>query len=117
MRNSIKKELLAHIEDYINEGILTEENAEEWHFYAFNEDHYIIGYYAASQWLSLHEIDAFDAISTCIEYEKENFGEVNGSYDNAESTVNMLVYIYGEELIYCKETLAMLEELRIKNRA
>ena len=63
----------------------------------FNEDYYIIGYYNAKQWLKRHSLDAFDAISEVQQYEIDNFGEAR-IYDNAESLVNMLVYIYGEQL-------------------
>ena len=99
MGNSIKLELAGHILDRINDGIIDDTNKDEWHFYCFNEDYYIIGYYQASEWLKMHNIDTFDAIKTCNDYEKENFGEISGKCDNSESTVNMLAYIYGEELL------------------
>ena len=100
MKQSIKTELENYLLDLINDGVLTDKNIQDWHFHAFNEDYYIIGYYNASQWLKKHNIDAFEAISICQEYEKENFGECYKIYDNSEETVNMLAYIYGEELIY-----------------
>lgn len=100
MKTSIKNELLSHIEDLKQDGVLTTENKDEWHFHAFNEDYYIIGYYEASQWLKKHNLDTFEAISICQQYEKDNFGECHTIYDNSEKVVNMLVYIYGEELIY-----------------
>ena len=99
MKNSIKIELASHIIDRINDGILTDDNRDEWHFYSFNEDYYIIGYYEASQWLKKHDIGEFEAAGICQEYEVENFGECTKIYDNAETTVNMLTYIYGEELL------------------
>ncbi len=43
-------------------------------------------------------ISTFDSISQVQEWELENFGQAK-NYDNAESLVNMLVYIYGEQLI------------------
>lgn len=100
MKTSIKQELQSHIIDKINDGILTNDNKDDWHFHAFNEDYYIIGYYEASEWLKKHNLDAFEAIGICQEYEKEHFGEILKIYDNAETTVNMLTYIYGEEIIY-----------------
>lgn len=99
MKNSIKKELANHIIDKINDGILTNDNRDDWHFYCFNEDYYVIGYYECSQWLKRHDIGEFEAAGICQQYEVDNFGE-SKVYDNSESVVNMLAYIYGEELIY-----------------
>ena len=99
MTQSVKTELKNYLLDLINDGVLTNENIEDWHYHAFNENYYIIGYYQASQWLKKHNIDAFEAITTCQEYERENFGDCR-NYDDSEKTVNMLAYIYGEELIY-----------------
>jgi hypothetical protein len=98
MKTTIKKELAAHVLDYINDGVLTNENREEWHFHCFNEDYYIIGYYQCSEWLKRHEMDAFEAIETVQEYEKDNFGETSTKI-NSEAIVNMLTCIYGEEII------------------
>ena len=100
MKNSIQTELEAHIRDCANEGRLTIENFDEWHNIAFNEDHYIIGYYQCSEWLKEHEIGEFEAASICDQYEIDNFGETSNKYDNSETTVNMLVYIYGEEVMH-----------------
>ena len=99
MQNSIKVELESHVEALINDGVLTDDNKDDWHFHAFNEDYYIIGYYNAEQWLKEHNVSAFEAIETIRDYEMSNFGEVNTSFDNAESVVNMYVYILGEEII------------------
>ena len=99
MNNSIKAELKAHILGMVNDEVLTDDNREDWHFHAFNEDYYIIGYYQASEWLELHGVDAFEAINTVVEYEQDNFGERSTRVDNAESVVNMYVYILGEELL------------------
>lgn len=101
MRHSVKTELKNYLLDLINDGILNDENKDEWHFHAFNEGYYIIGYYQASQWLKKHNINPFEAITTCQEYERNNFGDESVKvYDNPEKTVNMLAYIYGEELIH-----------------
>ena len=100
MRNSIKVELEQHVQDLINDGVLTEDNQDDWHFHAFNEDHYLIGYYNCEQWLARHNVSTFEAIETIREYEQDNFGEVNTKFDNAESVVNMYVYILGEEIIH-----------------
>jgi len=111
MRTSIRVELEAHIIDRINDGVLTNDNKDEWHFHCFNEDHYIIYYSVAVDWLKTHNIDTFEAIETVREYEMDNFGEMNTEI-NPESIVNMLAYIYGEELIhsYDAETVEELKE-------
>jgi hypothetical protein len=62
MRNSIRVELEAHVEALKSDGVLTQDNKEDWHFHAFNEDYYIIGYYEAEQWLKGHNISPFEAI-------------------------------------------------------
>lgn len=112
MKTSIKTELQAHLLDLINDGVLTNENKDEWHFHAFNEDYYIIGYYHASEWLKKHNIGEFEAAGICTQYEIDNFGECSKVYDNSEKAVNMLAYIYGEELIneYDVETVEELKE-------
>lgn len=113
MKTTIKEELAGHILDKINDRIIDNSNKDDWHFHAFNKDYYIIGYYNASEWLKRHDIDAFEAISICQEYEKDNFGEISGKYDNSESVVNMLAYIYGEELL-CELDAETVEELKKK---
>ena len=100
MRTSIKKELSNHIIDLINDKVLNNKNIEDWHYHAFNEDYYIIGYYNASQWLKKHGLGEFEAAGICQEYEIDNFGENHTIYDNSEKVANMLAYIYGEQLIY-----------------
>jgi hypothetical protein len=99
MKASIKTELNDYIENLIVDGVLTSENREDWHFHAFNEDYYIIGYYQSSEWLKNHGIGELEAAGICTQYEIDNFGEVGKVYNNSEQVVNMLVYIYGEELI------------------
>ena len=92
IKTSIKEELTSYINDNKNEY------TDELHFHLFNQDYYIIGHYQAQQWLDKHGISAFEALETIREYEEFNFGECK-HYTNAEETVNMLVYIYGEELL------------------
>jgi hypothetical protein len=99
MRASIKVELQQHVQDLIENEALTPDNVDEWHHIAFNQDYYIIGYYNAEEWLKQHDVSAFEAIADIVEYEKDNFGEVTSKLDNAESVVNMYVYILGEEII------------------
>jgi len=99
MNNTIKTELQKHILDYINDGTLTNDNQDEWHFYAFNEDYYIIGTDRAKEWLKTHSLNAFEAIDIVRDYETEHFGEFTTDI-HPESIVNMLAYIYGEEILY-----------------
>lgn len=99
MKTSIKKEFEQRAIDYVNDGILTMDNQDEWHYHLFNEDYYIIGYYNAEQWLKEHGVSPFEAIQTCQDYENNNFGECR-VYDNAEMAVNMYTYVLGEEWMY-----------------
>ncbi len=99
MKTTIKEELTSYVLELINDKVLTDDNRDDWHYLAFNEDYYIIGYYQASEWLKKHSIDSFEAVGICQEYELEQFGEMGKPYDNSEKTVNMLAYIYGEELL------------------
>ena len=99
MKNTIKTELVQHILDRINDGVLTTENKDDWHFLCFNEDYYIIGYFEASKWLKRHSIGEFEAVEIVKEFELDHFGMFTTRI-NSESIVNMLAYIYGEELIY-----------------
>lgn len=99
LNNTIEQELLSHILDMVNDGVVTNDNIEDLHYHCFNGDNYIVYHSEAKKWLDKHNIDTFDAIDYVIDYEKDNFGEVNTDI-NPESIVNMLVYILGEEVIY-----------------
>ena len=90
MKQSIKSELTQHINQY--------NKHDQNHFTMFNEDYYIIGYYNAEQWLKKHNLDVFEAISICNQYEEENFGEIQTQFDNAETLVNNLVYWFGHDI-------------------
>lgn len=108
---SIKKELASHILDRINDGVIDDKNKDEWHFYCFNEDYYIVYHSEAVKWLKNHNLDIFEAIDIVKEYETDNFGDFTTGV-NPESIVNMLAYIFGEELIYSfdAETVEELKE-------
>ena len=98
MKQSIREELT----DYINEEVKNYtiyESIEDLHYHLFNEDYYLIGYYNCSEWLKTHNLGEFEAAAICTQYELDNFGELGKPYDNSESVVNMLAYIYGEELM------------------
>jgi len=99
MKTSIKNEFEQRANDYVNDGILTMDNQDDWHYHLFNEDYYIVGYYDAEQWLEKHGVYVLEAIQVCQNYEKDNFGECR-VYDNAEMVVNMYTYVLGEEWIY-----------------
>ena len=93
MKNTIREELTSHINDYPEE--------DRNHFTMFNEDYYIIGYYKAEQWLKEHNLNTFEAIEICNDYEMENYGAIHTQFDNAEKLVNQFVYWYGQDL--CNE--------------
>ena len=92
MKTSIKEELIEYINDNKNDY------SDELHYHLFNQDYYIVGYFQAQEWLERHNISVFEALETIREYEMDQFGECQ-SYTDAEKTVNMLVYIYGEQLL------------------
>ena len=110
MNNTIKNELRNYILDCINKGTLTNENKDDWHHYAFNEDYYITYHSKAVKWLEKHSINTFNAIDIVREYEIEHFGEFNTKI-NPESIVNMLAYIYGEDVLYSYD-VETVEELK-----
>ena len=97
LNTKLKNELITHIIVHVN-YCDDDHDFSELHYECFNQDYYIIGYYEASEWLKLHDINAFDAIEYVQDYEQSNFGEVTTKI-NSESIVNMLVYILGEEVI------------------
>ena len=91
MKESIKQELISYIQE-------SSYDCEDLHNTLFNQDYYIIGYYKAQKWLESHNVTVWEALETIREYEELNFGKCR-HYTNAEETVNMLVYIYGEQLL------------------
>ena len=108
MKQSIKAELIEHVQNLIEDGTLNEDNHEDWHHVAFNEDYYIIGYYNAEQWLKKHDVSAFEAMETVIEWERDVLGEVSLTPEdmNAERIVNLYVYVLGEQIIFDEYTRA-----------
>jgi hypothetical protein len=99
MKISIKKELAQHILDKISDRIIDNSNKDDWHYYCFNEDSYIVYHSKGLEWLKRHDINAFEAIDTVREYEVDNFWKMHTQI-NPQHIVDVLVYIYGEELIY-----------------
>ena len=47
----------------------------------------------------LDAIGVFDAIGVIVDYEKDNFGEVNTDFTDPCALANMLYYIVGEEVL------------------
>ena len=86
--------------DNVNEGVY----AYDLHHELFNTDYFIIGYYAAEQWL-IANVGIFAAIETIQSYEKDNFGEVSTDCSSSEKVVNMYAYIKGEEILQDCPTL------------
>tara|TARA_R110000744_G_scaffold62932_1_gene129698 strand:- start:187 stop:525 length:339 start_codon:yes stop_codon:yes gene_type:complete len=104
MKTSIKKELSNYITETIQEIKKDDllrggKDMNELHHKLFNEDYYLIGYYNCEEWLKEHDLSTFEAIGIVQEWEQENYGECK-IYTDAESLVNMLVFIYGEQLLY-----------------
>ena len=98
---SIRAELTDYILDKIADDVIDNDNQDEWHHLCFNEGYYVTSHHEAKEWLKNHELDAFDAIAEVVEYEQDNFGEID--YDRLrfpDQVVNMLVYIYGQEVIH-----------------
>ena len=94
MKNSIRTELLEHINESLSDGLKT-------HDEMFNEDYYIIGYYQSSQWLEEHGLGELEAVNICKDFEREIYGDVWTEFDNTEQLVYNLVFWYGLEL--CNE--------------
>ena len=93
---SIQEELNQYAEEARNDFDF--ESFPDIHHRLFNEDYYIIGYHKASEWLKKHNVDTFEGIAFVQDYEKFNFGQAR-IYDNAETLVNMIVYIIGEDVV------------------
>ena len=68
----------------------------ELHYYLFNEDYFLIGYYKCKQWLGDNLLSAINLIK---DYELFNFGEVSSDLSSSEDIANMTAYILGEEIL------------------
>ena len=96
----IKDYLLQYLED--NDLTIKEViEDEDLHDKVFNQDYFIIGYYNAEQWLIDKQGNnrTFEVLSYVMEQEKDNFGEIETVYDNAETLVNHYAYWLGYEVI------------------
>ena len=68
----------------------------ELHYFLFNEDYFLIGYYKCKQWLGDNLLSAINLIK---DYELFNFGEVSSDLSNSEDIANMTAYVLGEEIL------------------
>lgn len=98
---TIKTELLTHLIDYVKGCDVSRTDWDDLHHEAFNNDYYIIGYHAASEWLDFHDVAAFQAIAYVIEQEDSHFGgsTLKPSDINSERIVNLLVYFIGYDVM------------------
>ena len=96
MPKAVRTELTAHVVDTLQDY---PDDLDDLHQAAFNESLYLIGYGRCEQWLEEHGISPFQAIDRIQEYETEMFGETHTDVSSSENVVNMLTYIWGEELI------------------
>lgn len=116
------------IKDYIIDRLPDFEgtHTSDIHFNLFNTDPWIIGRYDAEQWLIKSDRGVFGTIQFVIEYEKDNFGELNTDFSEPENVATMYAYILGEEIIneleidtdeiLTKELInSILEKLQVKS--
>ena len=97
----IENDIINHLLDQLEYQI--DEYKDDLHHNTFNTDHFIIGYDQAEKWLEDNNISTFKAIEYCNEQEEINFGEVQTTFNNAETLVNHYAYWKGYELIYSLE--------------
>ena len=64
----------------------------------FNEDYFIVGYYAAEHFL-IRWGGVFKAIGEVMDNDKEHYGQVTTNLSSAEDVANMLAYIEGERFL------------------
>ena len=102
--NEVQAELVQYTIDGLNNLKGRNIEGSEVHNEIFNTDYFIIGHYAAEQWL-IASGGVFSAIAEIQEYEQDNFGEVNTDLSQAEKVCNMYVYIQGEEILNRSEVL------------
>ena len=98
MNLTTERELKNTIIDAIKDGRLDNKHVEDFHHEVFNTDYFIIGSYAAEQWL-INNGGIFSAIETIKDYEQDRFGEVSTDLSQSEKVCNMYVYILGEEIL------------------
>ena len=98
MNDSIKTELQEYTSEYLQDG-WDGRTADDLHHELFNLDYYIVGYYAAEQWLNKHNVTVFQALEYVQDWERDHTGEAR-MYHDAERLVNMLVYIAALDVVH-----------------
>jgi hypothetical protein len=96
-----QKEIIAHAIAGINELLSdrTDVQPDDLHNRLFNEDYFIVGYYAAEQFL-IRCGGVFQAIGEVKEYEEDRFGELFTDLSSSEAVANMKAYIDGEQILF-----------------
>lgn len=85
---------ILRIEEMANDGILICDLHNE----IFNTDYYIVGYWAAEQFL-VRCGGVFPCIALVKYYEINEFGAVHTDLSNSEHVCNMIAYIEGREVL------------------
>ena len=67
------------------------------HNEVFNTDYYVYGTRKAKD--ILNKYDVFNALNLVIEYDRNNFGEINTEITDPDLLLNMVYYIIGEEVV------------------
>ena len=76
----------------------------------FNREDYEENEYNAKNILNYYGV--FDAIGEIVEFEKDNFGEVNTDFTSPVKVLNMLTYVIGEVIIDAMFTeISLLEKV------
>lgn len=91
------KELLNHIWDNI--GDLEGNEIDDLHFHLFNEDEYVNNGNQAERFIVNNKLNSFAMIVYCQEMEKDNFGEIQTTFEEHKKLVNHYVYWRGQELL------------------
>ena len=110
VKTEIQEYIIDSLQDINKNDLLSRgQDVNELHQELFNTNYYLIGYYKCEQWLKHHNINIFECIRYCQEWEKDNFGECR-QFDNAEELVNMLAFIVGEEILHNAKEYNVLPE-------
>lgn len=95
-----QKEIVQHaidgIMDIHNTG--TRYDVDDLFQHLFNADYFIVGYYAAEQFL-IRWGGVFKAIGEVMDNDNAHFGQVTTNLSSAEDVANMLAYIEGERFL------------------
>ena len=108
----IENDIINHLLDQLDDQI--DVHKDQLHHNTFNTDYFIMYYSMAEKWLKDNDLSVFNAIQYCNEQEELNFGEIQTTFDNAETLVNNYAYWKGEELIYSLECFEDLNTMLTK---